>query len=45
MCNYTQLGGQVGLDDKTASRYVGVFEQMYLLKRTTTADGDYRLMS
>jgi len=33
MCNYTQLGGQVGLDGKTASRYVGVFEQMYLLER------------
>ena len=33
MCNYTQLGGQAGLDGKTASRYVGVFEQMYLLKR------------
>jgi len=33
MCNYTQLGGQVGLDHKTAARYVNVFEQMYLLKR------------
>ena len=33
MCNYTQLGGQVGIDSKTASKYVGVFEQMYLLKR------------
>lgn len=33
ICNYTQLGGQVGLDSKTASRYIGVFEQMYLLKR------------
>lgn len=33
MCNYTQLGGQVGLDGKTAARYVGIFEQMYLLKR------------
>lgn len=33
MCNYTQLGGQVGLDHKTAARYIGVFEQMYLLKR------------
>ncbi len=33
MCNYTKLGGQVGLDGKTVSRYVGVFEQMYLLKR------------
>lgn len=33
MCNYTQLGGQIGLDHKTAARYVSVFEQMYLLKR------------
>jgi len=33
LCNYTQLGGQVGLDGKTAARYVGIFEQMYLLKR------------
>ncbi len=33
MCNYRQLGGQVGLDSKTAAKYVGVFEQMYLLRR------------
>lgn len=33
MCNYTQLGGEVGLDGKTAARYTGIFEQMYLLKR------------
>lgn len=33
MCNYTQLGGQVGLDHKTVARYIGVFAQMYLLKR------------
>jgi len=33
MCNYTQLAGHVGLDGKTAARYVGVFEQMYLLRR------------
>jgi predicted AAA+ superfamily ATPase len=33
MCNYTKLGGQVGLDGKTVSRYVGAFEHMYLLKR------------
>ena len=33
MCNYSQLGSQVGLDGKTASRYIGIFEQMYLLKR------------
>jgi len=33
MCNYAELGGQVGLDGKTVSRYISVFEQMYLLKR------------
>ena len=33
MCNYSELGGQVGLDGKTVSRYISVFEQMYLLKR------------
>ena len=33
MCNYTRLGGQVGLDSKTAARYVSVFEQMYLVRR------------
>ncbi len=31
--NYTRLGGEVGLDGKTAARYIGVFEQMYLLRR------------
>ena len=33
ICNYTQLDGQVGLDGKTASSYISVFERMYLLKR------------
>jgi predicted AAA+ superfamily ATPase len=33
MCNYSELGGQVGLDGKTVSRYINVLEQMYLLKR------------
>jgi hypothetical protein len=33
MCNYTQLGVRVGLDHKTAARYIGVFARMYLLKR------------
>lgn len=31
--NYSQLGGQVGLDGKTVARYIGIFEQMYLLNR------------
>lgn len=33
MCNYTQLGGEIGINGKTASRYISIFEQMYLLKR------------
>jgi predicted AAA+ superfamily ATPase len=33
LCNYTQLAGQVGLDAKTAGRYLAVFEQMFLLRR------------
>jgi uncharacterized protein len=34
ICNYARLGARVGLDGKTAARYISVFEQMYLLKRT-----------
>ena len=33
VCNLTQLGGQLGLDQKTVSKYIGIFEQMYLLKK------------
>jgi uncharacterized protein len=33
MCNYSQLGAQLGLDHKTVARYIGVFEHMYLLHR------------
>ena len=33
MSNYAKLGGQVGLDSKTTNRYVGVFEQLYLIAR------------
>jgi predicted AAA+ superfamily ATPase len=33
MCNYTQLGGRVGLDAKTAAKYIHVFEQVYFLLR------------
>lgn len=40
MCNYSQLGGRVGLDGKTAARYMGIFEQMYLLKRVEVWAGN-----
>lgn len=33
ICNLTQLAGQVGLDAKTAGKYVALFEQLFLLRR------------
>lgn len=33
LCNFSQLGGQVGLDHKTIGRYLAIFEQMYLMQR------------
>lgn len=33
LTNLSQLGGQIGLDDKTARRYVGILEQVYLVRR------------
>ena len=33
LTNFAQLAGQIRLDDKTARRYVGVFEQLFLVRR------------
>lgn len=33
LLNLTQLGAQLGLDVKTANRYVGVLERLYLVQR------------
>jgi predicted AAA+ superfamily ATPase len=33
LTNFTQLGAQIGLDDKTVRRYLGVFEQLFLVRR------------
>ena len=33
LCNYSLLGGQLRLDHKTSARYIGLFEQMFLLRR------------
>lgn len=33
LTNFTQIGGQVGLDDKTTKKYVGIFEQLFLVRR------------
>lgn len=40
LCNYSQLGGQVGLDHKTASKYIAIFEQMYLMQRVPPWSGN-----
>jgi uncharacterized protein len=40
LCNYSQLGGQVGIDHKTASKYIAIFEQMYLLQRVPVWSGN-----
>lgn len=33
LLNFTQLAGQVGLDAKTAQRYIGLFENLFLVRR------------
>lgn len=33
LCNFSQLGGQIGLDHKTVGKYLAVFEQMFLMQR------------
>ncbi len=33
LCNVAQLAGQVGLDNKTAGKYLAIFEQVFLVRR------------
>lgn len=33
LTNFTQLGGQIGLDEKTVRKYLGVVEQLFLVRR------------
>jgi predicted AAA+ superfamily ATPase len=33
LTNFTRIGGQIGLDDKTTKKYVGILEQVFLLRR------------
>jgi predicted AAA+ superfamily ATPase len=33
LCNYTQLGARIGLDDKTVTRYITLLEQLFLVQR------------
>jgi predicted AAA+ superfamily ATPase len=33
LTNFTQMGGQVGFDDKTTRKYVAIVEQLFLVRR------------
>jgi len=33
LTNFTQIGGQIGIDDKTTRKYLGILEQMFLVRR------------
>jgi predicted AAA+ superfamily ATPase len=33
LTNFTQVGSQIGFDDKTTRRYVGILEQLFLVRR------------
>jgi predicted AAA+ superfamily ATPase len=35
LSNFTQIGGQIGIDDKTTRRYIGILEQMFLVQRVS----------
>ena len=35
LTNFTQIGGQLGIDDKTTRRYVGILEQLFLVQRVS----------
>jgi uncharacterized protein len=33
LTNFTQIGGQIGFDDKTTRKYVGILEHLFLVRR------------
>ena len=33
LTNFTQIGGQIRFDDKTTAKYVGILEQLFLVRR------------
>jgi len=35
LTNFTQIGGQLGLDDKTTRKYTGILEQLFLVGRVS----------
>jgi len=41
LCNFSQLAGQIGIDHKTAQKYLAVFENLFLLKRVEAWSGNH----
>jgi uncharacterized protein len=35
LSNFTQIGGQLGIDDKTTRKYTGILEQLFLVQRVS----------
>ena len=33
LTNFTQMGGSIGFDDKTTRKYIGILEQLFLVRR------------
>ena len=40
LVNFAQIGGQLGMDSKTAQKYLGVLENMFLIKRVAPWSGN-----
>lgn len=40
LVNFAQIGGQLGMDSKTAQKYLGVLENLFLIKRTPPWSGN-----
>jgi predicted AAA+ superfamily ATPase len=40
LVNFTLIGGQLGMDSKTAQKYLGVLENMFLIKRVAPWNGN-----
>jgi predicted AAA+ superfamily ATPase len=40
LVNFTHIGGQLGMDSKTAQKYLGVLENMFLIKRVAPWSGN-----
>ena len=39
LINFTQMGGQVGFDDKTTRKYVAILEQLFLVRKRNRGFG------